>query len=169
MPAEQNSKQPEDGSSPTNTIKPDDSEVTPPATTIPPTTSQQLTQVAGQMSGFESQPCDGPELPSSYRPSRLHSSALNGGRMHESSSDTHALATAAGNQATWTQRLATNTDIESGHMKDLADRMKEQADRTKDLANEAKAQVRLPRVLPMLRGVLRIPLKTPSTSQSGLI
>ncbi len=61
--------------------------------------------------------------------------------MHESSSDTHALATAAGNQATWTQRLATNTDIESGHMKDLADRMKEQADRTKDLANEAKAQV----------------------------
>jgi len=61
--------------------------------------------------------------------------------------DTHALATAASNQAKWTQSLAGAAGSQSGwmqqfasHMKDVADRTKDQADRTKDLADEAKAQ-----------------------------
>lgn len=60
--------------------------------------------------------------------------------IHAGGIDTHNLAVAAGNQATWTQRLATNTDTESGYMKDLAAHMQDQADQTKTLAGEAKTQ-----------------------------
>lgn len=60
--------------------------------------------------------------------------------MHEGSIDTHNLATAAANQATWTERLKGSTDTESGYMQQLAGHMSDQADRTKDLAVEAKVQ-----------------------------
>jgi hypothetical protein len=60
--------------------------------------------------------------------------------MHTGSKDTHALATAAGNQATWTQNLAVNMQTQANRTKDLADRMKDQADSTRDLAASAKSQ-----------------------------
>jgi hypothetical protein len=60
--------------------------------------------------------------------------------MHTSGTDTHNLAAASGNQATWTQHLADSTKTQADRTKDLADRMKDQADRTKDLAEQAKIQ-----------------------------
>lgn len=64
------------------------------------------------------------------------------GEMHDGGVDTHNLAKSAGDQATWTQRLATSANTESGHMKDLADHMKDQADRTKDLSDRALSQTK---------------------------
>ncbi len=58
--------------------------------------------------------------------------------MHTGGKDTHDLASAAANQAIWTQRLANDTDTESSYMKELANRMKDQADRTREEAEETK-------------------------------
>jgi hypothetical protein len=74
--------------------------------------------------------------------------------MHEGGKDTHELARAAGNQATWAERLAgsaatqetdiqklaTQAKIQADRTKDLADRMKDQADQTKIIANQATIQ-----------------------------
>src|SRR5579862_647707 len=46
--------------------------------------------------------------------------------MHSSSGDTHNLTVAAGNQAIWTQNLATNMQAQADRTRDLADTMKEQ-------------------------------------------
>jgi hypothetical protein len=54
--------------------------------------------------------------------------------------DTNKLATAAANQATWTQRLATSAGQQADRTKELADRMKDQADRTKTIAEQAVVQ-----------------------------
>lgn len=69
--------------------------------------------------------------------------------MQDGGTDTHKLAQAAGDQATWTQRLAGSADTQSGYMKDqagrtkdLADRMKDQADRTKTMADQAIIQAK---------------------------
>lgn len=55
-------------------------------------------------------------------------------------SDTHNLAVAAKNQATWTQNLAGSMQTQADRTKDLADRMKDQADQTKTIAEQAKIQ-----------------------------
>jgi hypothetical protein len=60
--------------------------------------------------------------------------------MHTGSSDTHNLAVAAGNQATWTQHLSDNMKIQGDRTQELADRMKDQADRTKTIADQAVVQ-----------------------------
>jgi hypothetical protein len=60
--------------------------------------------------------------------------------MRSGGEDTHKLAVAAGNQATWTQNLATNMQTQADRTKDLADRMKDQADRTKTIADQAVIQ-----------------------------
>jgi hypothetical protein len=62
------------------------------------------------------------------------------GEMHTGGEDTHNLALAAVNQATWTQRLAESTGTQSDRTRDLADRMKDQADRTKTIAEQAIVQ-----------------------------
>ena len=61
--------------------------------------------------------------------------------MHTGGRDTHDLAVAAGNQATWTQRLAGSAGTQADRTKDLADRMKDQADRTRDLATDSAGQL----------------------------
>ena len=60
--------------------------------------------------------------------------------MHDGGADTHALAIAAGNQATWTKNLAGSTSTQAERTKDLTDRMKEQAEETKKIADQALAQ-----------------------------
>ena len=66
--------------------------------------------------------------------------------MHSGSTDTHSLAVAAGNQATWTQKLAADMQTQADRTKDLADRMKDQADRTKTLADESTIQAKAAQV-----------------------
>jgi hypothetical protein len=60
--------------------------------------------------------------------------------------DTKKLATAADNQATWTQSLANSAGTQADRTKDLADRMKDQADRTRDLAVQATIQANATKV-----------------------
>jgi hypothetical protein len=60
--------------------------------------------------------------------------------MHTGSADTHNLAIAAANQATWTQHLSDNMKIQADRTQTLADRMKDQADQTKTIANQAIIQ-----------------------------
>ncbi|HEY5213809.1 MAG TPA: hypothetical protein VIJ38_12400 [Acidobacteriaceae bacterium] len=60
------------------------------------------------------------------------------GEMQAGGVDTHSLANAAGNQATWTQRLANSADTQSGHMQELAARTKDVADQALVQAKEAK-------------------------------
>ena len=59
--------------------------------------------------------------------------------------DTHNLAVAAGNQATWTRNLAENMQTQADRTKDLADRMKDQADETKTIASQAIIQAQAAR------------------------
>ncbi len=68
--------------------------------------------------------------------------AMNGqlGEMKSGSTDTHNLAIATGNQATWTQNLAANMQTQADRTKDLADQMKDQADYTKTIAEQAVTQ-----------------------------
>lgn len=60
--------------------------------------------------------------------------------IHDGSTDTHNLAIAAGNQATWTQKLSDHMQTQADRTKDLADRMKDQADETKIIAGQAVIQ-----------------------------
>ena len=107
----------------------------PPAT---PATADQLAQVEEQMSSFERSTLRWARAAVIMSFLAAVFVCFQWWEMHSGAKDTHDLAVAAGNQATWTQRLAANTDTESGHMKDLADRMKDQADRTKIEADETK-------------------------------
>jgi len=60
------------------------------------------------------------------------------GEMQSGGVDTKKLATAADNQANWTQSLAISAGSQADRTKDLADRMKDQADQTKVIATQAK-------------------------------
>ena len=60
--------------------------------------------------------------------------------MQSGGTDTHNLAVAAGNQATWTQSLADYMKTQADRTKDLADRMKDQADQTTTIAGQAVIQ-----------------------------
>ena len=62
--------------------------------------------------------------------------------MHDGGVDTHNLAVAATNQATWTQRLAGSAGAQSQHMSDLADHMKDVADKTEEVAKQDLVQAR---------------------------
>lgn len=103
-------------------------------------TAQQLNAVEQQMSAFERSTLKWARAAVIVSGLAFAVVCAQWWEMHTGSTDTHNLAVAARNQATWTQRLAANTDTESGHIKDLADQMKAQADRTKDLADRMKDQ-----------------------------
>ena len=120
----------------------------PPAPATPPI-AQHPTNVEKQMTGFEKATLQWAKV-------AVFLSALAAAfvcaqwlEMHAGGKDTHDLAVAAGNQATWTQRLADSAKIQSDktqaladRTKDLADRMKDQADQTKAIAVQAIVQAR---------------------------
>lgn len=123
-----------DSAVPLPTRKPEQIDPAPAA----PATAQQLTEVGKQMSGFEKATLRWARAAVIMSGLAAAFVCLQWWEMHTGGKDTHDLAVAAGNQATWTQNLAANMQTQADRTKDLADRMKDQADRTRDLANETK-------------------------------
>ena len=119
---------------------------TPPAE---PATAQQLEKVEEKMSSFERSTLRWAKAAVILSALAAVFVCAQWWEMHEGGKDTHDLAVAAGNQATWTQRLADSaklqsdkTQIVADRTKDLADRMKDQADETKTIADQAVIQAR---------------------------
>jgi hypothetical protein len=117
-----------------------------------PATAEQLTEVEEQMTGFEKSTLRWAKTAVIMSAIAAIFVCAQWWEMHEGGKDTHDLAVAAGNQATWTQRLADTAKIQSDRTqaladrtKDLADRMKEQADRTKTIAEQAIIQAKAAR------------------------
>ncbi|HEX4032394.1 MAG TPA: hypothetical protein VHX20_18660 [Terracidiphilus sp.] len=103
-------------------------------------TAQQLEDVEKQMTGFERATLRWARAAVIMSGLAAIFVCLQWWEMHAGSKDTHNLAVAAANQATWTQNLAADMKTQADRTKDLADRMKEQADETKTIADQAVIQ-----------------------------
>ena len=132
-----------------------------------PTTTQQFQEVKERMTAFEKSTVRWTRVAVGVSILAAIFVCAQWWEMHEGGKDTHDLAVAAGNQATWTQRLADSAKIQSDktqaladRTKDLADRMKDQADQTKAMAGQAIIQANA------AREVLRRRQKTPCMCRS---
>jgi hypothetical protein len=111
-----------------------------------PASAQQLADVEKQMTGFEKATVRWAKAAVLMSGLAAVFVCLQWREMHTGGADTHSLAIAAKNQATWTQNLATNMQTQADRTKDLADRMKDQADRTKTIADQAVIQAQAAQV-----------------------
>jgi hypothetical protein len=105
-----------------------------------PATTQQLTEVEEQMSGFEKSTLRWAKTAVIMSAIAAIFVCAQWWEMHEGGADTHGLAVAAKNQADRMQDFANRMKDQNDRTKDLADRMKDQADRTKELVDQAKVQ-----------------------------
>jgi hypothetical protein len=113
-----------------------------PAAQTKPATEADLAKVEKQMSGFERATLRWARASFFIVFATAVFIGLQWREMYIGGQDTHNLAVAAANQASWTQRLAGNAQTQADRIKDLADRMKDQADRTKELAEQATIQAK---------------------------
>jgi hypothetical protein len=138
-PAEQNGEKPEAASPPPDAAKTIDPKAASPAT------AEQLTEVEEQMSGFEKSTLRWAKTAVFMSGLAAIFVCAQWWEMHSGGKDTHDLAVAAGNQATWTQHLSDNMKTQADRTQELADRMKDQAERTKTIADQAIIQAKAAR------------------------
>ena len=135
-PPQQDSEHPDGGALPTETIKPHN-----PAP-APPRPTHQLAEVQKELSGFEKSTLRWARTAVILSAFAALFVCAQWWEMRKGGNDTHNLATAAGNQATWTQNLAGAAGTQAAWTQDMANHMKDQADRTKDLADHMEASVK---------------------------
>jgi hypothetical protein len=131
-PPEENSAETPSSPTPVEIIKPVN------VTSTEPATAKQLEDVEEKASAFERSTLRWAKAAVIMSALAALFVCLQWYEMHTGGKDTHDLAVAAGNQATWTQRLADSAKTQSDRTQTLADRMKDQADRTKDVADRTK-------------------------------
>lgn len=105
-----------------------------------PATAQELAKKEKEMTGFEKATLRWAKAAVIMSALAAIFVCLQWWEMHNGGQDTHDLAIAAGKQATWTQNLAANMQMQADRTKDLADRMKDQSNQTKVIANQAITQ-----------------------------
>ena len=125
-----------------NTLPPTRAEIPAPKSAPPeqPATAQQLEEVEEKMSAYERSTLRWARAAVIISVLAFLGILFQGIEMFLGSTDTHNLAVAAANQATWTQKLSEHMQTQADRTKDLADRMKDQADETKIIAKQAVIQ-----------------------------
>jgi hypothetical protein len=123
--------------------QPDSSPSAPPSETKPesaspqePATAEQLENVEKQMTGFEKATLRWAKAAVIMSGLAAIFVCLQWWEMHTGSADTHNLAVAAKNQATWTQRLSEKMQTQSDETGKLVNQMAKEAKGTRELAED---------------------------------